>query len=194
MATWLLWAPLGAAVVHIFEEFVLPGGFMTWYRRYRGPSVASITPRLLIIMNVLLLAVCTNAAFAGDTAFGTTYWIAISAILASNGLWHVLGRSQRARLLSRHGYRNAALCSTCDLWLHSLPEVWFCSDWKRRHRSVDRRIVSTVVCALSCSDQEFRLIGGVSDRPAAVPDLVLNLLCTIDERGYLKLGLTVGSG
>jgi hypothetical protein len=78
-----------------------------------------------------------------------------------------LGRSQRARLLSRHGYRNAALCSTCDLWLHSLPEVWFCSDWKRRHCSVDRRIVSMVVCALSSSEQEFRLIGGVSHRPAA---------------------------
>jgi hypothetical protein len=29
---------------------------------------------------------------------------------------------------------------------------------------------------------------------AAVPDLVLNLLCTIDERGYLKLGLQCGIG
>jgi hypothetical protein len=61
---------------------------MTWYRRYRRPSVASIMPHLLIIMNVLLI-VCANEAFADGTAFGTTHWIATSAILASNGLWHV---------------------------------------------------------------------------------------------------------
>jgi len=86
---WLLWAPLAAAVVHIFEEFVWPGGFMSWYRRYRGPSISSITPRFLIIVNVILLAVCVNAAVATDTSFGAAYWIAVSAILASNGLWHL---------------------------------------------------------------------------------------------------------
>jgi hypothetical protein len=86
---WLLWAPLGAAVVHILEEFVWPGGFMNWYRRYRGPSVTSITPRFLIIVNVVLLAVCLNVAFVDDTPIGVAYWIGISAILASNGLWHV---------------------------------------------------------------------------------------------------------
>jgi len=74
---WLLWAPLAVAVLHIFEEFVWPGGFMNWYRRYRGTSAGSITPRFLLIVNVILLAV------------GVAYWIAVSAILASNGLWHL---------------------------------------------------------------------------------------------------------
>ena len=35
---WLLWAPLVAAAAHIFEEFVWPGGFMNWYRRYHGEN------------------------------------------------------------------------------------------------------------------------------------------------------------
>ena len=86
---WLLWAPLAAAAAHIFEEFVWPGGFMSWYRRYREPSVSSITPRFLVIVNVILLSVCVNAALATSTSFGVAYWIAVSAILASNGLWHL---------------------------------------------------------------------------------------------------------
>ena len=61
---------------------------MSWYRRYRGPSVSSITPRMLIIVNVVLLAACVNVALSGGEPAGIVYWIAISAILASNGLWH----------------------------------------------------------------------------------------------------------
>jgi len=86
---WLLWAPLAAALAHIFEEFVWPGGFMIWYRRYRGPSASSITPRFLVIVNVILLAVCVDAALVTSTPFGVAYWIGVSAILASNGVWHL---------------------------------------------------------------------------------------------------------
>jgi hypothetical protein len=62
---------------------------MNWYRRYRGPAASRITSRFLTIINVVLLAVCVNAAFGANTPFGVAYWIAISAILASNGLWHL---------------------------------------------------------------------------------------------------------
>ena len=44
---WLAWAPLGAAALHVSEEFLLPGGFMDWYRRYRPLVQRSITPRFL---------------------------------------------------------------------------------------------------------------------------------------------------
>jgi len=68
---------------------------MNWYRRYRGRSVTSITPRLLTIVNMVLLAVCVNAAFANDTPLGIAYWIGVSAVLASNGLWHVWAAIKR---------------------------------------------------------------------------------------------------
>ncbi|MDQ2890921.1 MAG: HXXEE domain-containing protein [Gemmatimonadota bacterium] len=91
--TWLLWAPLSAAILHIVEEFVWPGGFMRWYKHYRGASVSSITPRFLMIINLILLAACWNAAVAAGTQpttqFAIAYWIAISAILCSNGVWHL---------------------------------------------------------------------------------------------------------
>ena len=96
---WFLWAPLAAALAHICEEFVWPGGFMNWYRRYRGPSVRSITPRFLVIVNVILLVVCVDAALVTGTPFGVAYWIAVSAILASNGVWH-LWAAIRGRMYS----------------------------------------------------------------------------------------------
>lgn len=49
--TWLWWAPLAATTLHIFEEFVYPGGFAEWDRNYRPAVRKSITPRFHIIVN-----------------------------------------------------------------------------------------------------------------------------------------------
>ena len=51
MTDWLRWALLPAASVHIFEEFVFPGGFPAWYRTYRA-APTRITPRFLVIVNL----------------------------------------------------------------------------------------------------------------------------------------------
>jgi hypothetical protein len=85
---WLFWAPLAAALAHIFEEFAFPGGFVCWYRNYRGVKSSSITPRFLIIINAVLLAACVNVVTAAEEPAGVAYWIGISAVLASNGIWH----------------------------------------------------------------------------------------------------------
>ena len=53
MLNWVFWAPLGAASLHIIEEFVYPGGFAAWDRRYRPGMRKSITPRFHIIINGL---------------------------------------------------------------------------------------------------------------------------------------------
>ena len=85
---WLPCAPLFAASLHMSEEFLLPGGFPAWYRRYRtDPS--RITPRFLLIVNTALLVVCCNIALLGRTPAGIAYWLTISALLCSNGIWHV---------------------------------------------------------------------------------------------------------
>lgn len=84
---WLPFAPLGAAGLHIFEEFVFPGGFTPWYRRYRGDA-ARITTRFLVIINGALLLACGNIAQLGRTRTGVAYWLTIAAVQASNGLWH----------------------------------------------------------------------------------------------------------
>jgi hypothetical protein len=55
---WLYWAPFGAASLHILEEFVYPGGFAAWDRRYRPDFSHTITGRFHVIINGLLLVAC----------------------------------------------------------------------------------------------------------------------------------------
>jgi hypothetical protein len=84
---WLPWAPLFAASLHITEEFVVPGGFPAWYRRYR-PNPSRITTRMLVIVNAALLIACADVALLGRLTLGIAYWMLMSAVLCSNGIWH----------------------------------------------------------------------------------------------------------
>jgi hypothetical protein len=87
MFDWLPFAPLGAAMLHMTEEFVYPGGFPDWFRRYRvDPS--RVTRRTLIIINAMLLIVCADIASLGRTRPGVIYWMIIAALLCGNGIWH----------------------------------------------------------------------------------------------------------
>lgn len=87
MANWLPWAPLASVILHISEEFVYPGGFPAWYRRYRADA-SRVTRRFLVIINALLVVVCLNIGTLGGTTIGVVYWLAITALLCTNGIWH----------------------------------------------------------------------------------------------------------
>jgi hypothetical protein len=85
---WLMWAPLFSASLHMSEEFVVPGGFLGWYRGYRADP-SRMNRRFVAIINAVLLVVCCNIALLGRTSLGIAYWLAISALLCSNGVWHL---------------------------------------------------------------------------------------------------------
>jgi len=85
----LAWAPLASASAHILEEFVVPGGFAEWYRRYRPETAASFTPRFAALVNGALLAVCLALPFVGGPR-GVALWLTIAALLCANGCFHVL--------------------------------------------------------------------------------------------------------
>jgi hypothetical protein len=88
--SWLRWAPLIAATLHIFEEFVWPGGFSEWYHRYQ-PSVAlSFTPRFAVVINGILLLACLGAALQGPTPQGVALWLTVVAILLGNVGFHIM--------------------------------------------------------------------------------------------------------
>jgi Protein of unknown function with HXXEE motif len=85
---WLVWAPLIAASVHILEEFAWPGGFPSWYRHYRA-NPKSANPRFLAIINAGLLITLFEAALAARSPAGVPLLLTSSAILFSNGCWHL---------------------------------------------------------------------------------------------------------
>ena len=89
-ANWVYWSPLCAAGLHIFEEFVFPGGFMDWYRKTRPTIQASITPRFLVVVNVLLIILCYDVAAMAGRPFGTMLWFLVAALLFANGIWHLV--------------------------------------------------------------------------------------------------------
>jgi hypothetical protein len=91
MADWISWAPAGAATLHIVEEFVFPGGFAEWDRRYRPEYRESITPRLHIVVNGLLLLFCANVGTLGLTPVGVAAWLTLTALLTGNAVWHLIG-------------------------------------------------------------------------------------------------------
>lgn len=86
---WFFWSPLAAASLHMFEEFVFPGHFQTWYRRYKPSITKSITTRFLVIINVLLLILCYDVGALGRSRFGVALWLCVMALLAANGIWHL---------------------------------------------------------------------------------------------------------
>jgi Protein of unknown function with HXXEE motif len=112
---WLWWAPLVAAVLHIVEEFVYPGGFADWDRSYRPKFRRSITSRLHLAINAALLAACVSVGISGTAggvvnagvlAFGSVIpprwaapaWLALAALLFSNAIYHVVGTLQTGRV------------------------------------------------------------------------------------------------
>ena len=88
---WLFWAPLVAAISHIIEEFVYPGGFSDWYIKYRPNIKKSVSKRFLILINVGLLILCYDVGALGPSQFGILAWLVVMALLGSNGIWHLLG-------------------------------------------------------------------------------------------------------
>ena len=112
---WIWWAPLGAAILHIVEEFVYPGGFASWDREYRPSIRDSITPRLHLIMNTLLLVACLLVPVAGmpggaimvgglrfrsaiPPSLAVAGWLTLAALLFSNALFHLLGTYRTGRV------------------------------------------------------------------------------------------------
>lgn len=88
---WLYAAPFLAACLHITEEFFFPGGFAEWDRRYRPEFAGSITSRLHIIVNVLLLIICYDVFATRHASIGPLLWMTVAAIVFTNALWHLRG-------------------------------------------------------------------------------------------------------
>jgi hypothetical protein len=87
----LHWWPLIASMLHIVEEFVVPGGFAAWDRKFRPAYAASITPRLHVIMNALLLLAGVAVGRAGAAPQGVAAWLTLAALLAGNAVFHLVG-------------------------------------------------------------------------------------------------------
>ena len=90
-----LWLPLLAVLAHLIEEFVWPGGFPDWYRRYRPARAASVTPRFLFIVNAILVIIALMPPALGATSRAYGYWIVVAAIGAANAFFHIRATAEK---------------------------------------------------------------------------------------------------
>jgi hypothetical protein len=92
----------------------MPGGFGDWDRAYRPAIRGSITPRLHLVVNLLLVALCVSVGLAGFGPTGAVVssirlrsaippglaaasWVALGALLFSNAVFHAIGTVQSKR-------------------------------------------------------------------------------------------------
>ena len=94
---WLFAAPLFAVSIHIFEEFVFPGGFPQWYAEYRPEIATSLTMRMLLLINALLVTICACLAIADPNSSNAMPWMIVASILFWNAIFHARAtfRTQR---------------------------------------------------------------------------------------------------
>jgi len=78
-----------AASLHVFEEFVYPGGFRAWYASYRPEIASSLSARYLVLINAIMLVVCALIALAGPSPNGAANWFVMTSILFWNAVFHV---------------------------------------------------------------------------------------------------------
>ncbi|TAM58968.1 MAG: HXXEE domain-containing protein [Rhodanobacter sp.] len=108
--------PLFAGLLHVGEEFVWPGGFLAWHRRYRPELSRSITARNAMVLNTVLIAACMVLAGWGSTmSSGASLWLVVASILAMNAVFHFLGMI-RSRRYSPGVVTGALVCVPLCLW------------------------------------------------------------------------------
>lgn len=84
--------PCISIVLHVFEEFVWPGGFSTWYASIKPETAISFTPRYAIAVNSALIGAALALAWFGPTwSRGISLWLVLAAVGASNAIFHVWG-------------------------------------------------------------------------------------------------------
>ena len=85
----IAWSLFAAVCAHVIEEFGWPGGFRSWYIEYSPHVEPSLTPRFLIGVNTLLLALAALSAMYFESPSMRVLWLAIGSCVAINGVWHL---------------------------------------------------------------------------------------------------------
>jgi len=93
--SWIYYGFLIAAILHVLEEFVYPGGFMGFMKKMAPPFAPFITPTFAIVINGLFLLLCLVAALIGRIA--PVLVLSIAALLGINGMTHALGAIRARR-------------------------------------------------------------------------------------------------
>jgi hypothetical protein len=92
--SWVYWAILAAAALHVVEEYFWPGGFMKAMKGFQPGYARFITTPFALVINGLFLIICLAGALLSGSA--PTFSLSIAALTGLNGLAHI-GAAVRTR-------------------------------------------------------------------------------------------------
>jgi hypothetical protein len=80
---------VGAAAIHVVEEFGFPRGFLETMRRFSPRFAPSVTASFAVVVNGLFLLLSITGAIVGDR--GPFLGLSIASLLFLNTLMHIGG-------------------------------------------------------------------------------------------------------
>ena len=86
---WIFQAFVGAAVLHVLEEYFYPGGFPNFMKKSSPVFAPYVTTSFAILINGLFLVLCVLGAIFG--ARSLVFGLSIASFLIFNGLTHLAG-------------------------------------------------------------------------------------------------------
>jgi len=89
MGSWIFAAVLGAAAVHILEEYVYPGGFPDALQRLLPGAKHLLTPRFHVVVNGLFLLLCVCSVLIGKANLVLS--LSAFGLVFANALLHIRG-------------------------------------------------------------------------------------------------------
>lgn len=90
ISTVVLWLPLAAVALHLFEEFVWPGGSAEWYRHYPPGADVPVSPGVLVILNAIFVGLALMPPMLRGTPRGLAIWLVVAATAGANGVFHLV--------------------------------------------------------------------------------------------------------
>ncbi|MBN1273002.1 MAG: HXXEE domain-containing protein [Candidatus Aminicenantes bacterium] len=89
MGDWIFTAVLGAAVFHIVEEYVYPGGFPEGLQNLLPRATHLFTSRFHLIVNGLFLLLCLLSIFIGTSNLVLS--LSVFSLIFVNAVLHIRG-------------------------------------------------------------------------------------------------------
>jgi len=189
--TWIRFALLAAAVLHVLEEYARPGGFPAFMRGMAPRFAASITTPFAVVINGAFLLVCALAVILGPAA--PVLGLSVAALLIVNGLTHIGGGIRARRYapgvvtgvllylpLGAYAFcaaltsgwatpRQALMAGLLGLAYAAVPLVWLgLASLSRQRRSPGAGLLVLLLLATSCTAPPSTPIAP-SPTPIAVP-------------------------
>ena len=91
---WIYWSIVGAAILHVAEEYFIPGGFMDFMKRFNPRFAPHIPTPFAVVFNGLFILLCILGVALREKS--PVFSLSVAGLLGFNALIH-MGAAIRTR-------------------------------------------------------------------------------------------------